>query len=111
MRGRGKVRQARRILCSVFRFRKPSLCSRSSFCISNRILTNACTSQSARECVVVCVPVCVCVHVVYVCHACRIHLASALPASAGAASAAAGAAFQLSKQKYKTLSRTNVHFN
>lgn len=49
--------------------------------------------------------VCVCVHVLYVCHACRIHLASALPASAAAA------AFQLSKQKYKTLSRTNVHFN
>lgn len=61
-------------------------------------------------CVLESVVVCVCEHVVYVCQACRIHLASALPASAAAA-ACAGAAFQLSKQKYKTLSRTNVHFN
>lgn len=65
--------------------------------------------HNLRVCVRKCGRVCVCEHVVYVCHACRIHLASALPASA--ACAGAGAAFQLSKQKYKTLSRTNVHFN
>lgn len=50
-----KRSKARQIPCSDFRFSQTELCSRSSFCISNRILTNACTSQLARECMCLCV--------------------------------------------------------